>query len=114
MKTTIVTRSARANKSSPIAVAKCDGAVPSPEVLEDVPPCRNGSPAYEDEPFEATTVQFPDGSRWVMADPLSQINLQQTCSPCEARQVFTALCLEDPTTRHIRGEEAVIKTKFRE
>jgi hypothetical protein len=38
--------------------------------------------------------------------------LQQTCIPCEARQVFTAIRSADPHGYYGDIEEAVIKVEF--
>ncbi|EAT81183.1 hypothetical protein SNOG_11475 [Parastagonospora nodorum SN15] len=51
-------------------------------------------------------------SRWQIEAPLSQIAPQQTRSPCEARQVFTAACIEDPSEIYGALDLAVIKIKF--
>jgi hypothetical protein len=67
---------------------------------------------YDDEVFKDTLVQFTDGSRWLIQKPLSNLKLQQTHSPCEARQVFTAQCLEDPMNKHEHNQQAVVKIKF--
>jgi hypothetical protein len=33
-------------------------------------------------------------------------------SPCEATQVFLAVCQDDPPSKDVRNEEAVIKINF--
>ncbi|KAJ4366342.1 hypothetical protein N0V83_007978 [Neocucurbitaria cava] len=40
------------------------------------------------------------------------MELQQMSSPCEARQVFTAVCVEDPLGCYRDMNEAVVKIKF--
>lgn len=64
------------------------------------------------EPFIGQMMNFADGSRWLLQEALSQIALQQNVSPCEARQVFTAVCVDDPLGRYRDIGEAVIKIKF--
>lgn len=67
----------------------------------------NGEPC----PFRGRVVEFPDGSRWQIGEPLSRLALQQKTSPCEARQVYAATCLADPEESYDEME-AVVKIKF--
>jgi hypothetical protein len=62
--------------------------------------------------FVGTEVTFPDLSQWRLTEALSDIELQQDHSPCEARQVFVAHCVSDPSNIHEDLTEAVIKMKF--
>jgi hypothetical protein len=57
-------------------------------------------------------VEFSDGSRWLFWEPLSEMRLQRIISPCEATQVFLTVCQDDPPSKHVLNEEAVIKIKF--
>ncbi|KAH4066842.1 hypothetical protein HBH50_143790 [Parastagonospora nodorum] len=66
----------------------------------------------EDHAFDGQIFTFSDKSRWQIEAPLSQIAPQQTRSPCEARQVFTAACIEDPSEIYGALDLAVIKIKF--
>jgi len=62
--------------------------------------------------FDGQIFTFSDKSRWQIEAPLSEVALQQTRSPCEARQVFTATCIEDPSEIYGALDLAVIKIKF--
>jgi hypothetical protein len=62
--------------------------------------------------FEGQIVAFPDDSQWRIGSPLSSLALQQTFSPCEARQVFTATCVDDPLGIYDDMQKAVVKLKF--
>jgi hypothetical protein len=70
------------------------------------------SPDSEGYKFQDQVIEFEDESRWLISEPLSKMALQQTCSPCEARQVFTAIRSADPHGYYGDIEEAVIKVKF--
>jgi len=59
--------------------------------------------------FKGQVVTFPDGTRWQLLEPLSNIKLQQVNAPCEGTQVFTCKCLDE--SRWSNGE-AVMKVKF--
>ena len=62
--------------------------------------------------FEGGSICFSDKSQWQVQKPMSYIELQRTDVPCEARQVFSAICLEDPGAKHSSGEKAIMKIKF--
>jgi hypothetical protein len=83
----------------------------SPCKTSSTPAINTTSTDYECYKFEGQVFEFPDQSRWLIDRPLSDMAIQQTCSPCEARQVFTAICTADPRGFYIGIEEAVIKVK---
>jgi hypothetical protein len=53
-----------------------------------------------------------DESRWKVGERLSARKLQQEYSPCEARQVFTATCVDDPEEKHPSSREAIVKIGY--
>jgi hypothetical protein len=69
---------------------------------------------FFDEPsvFDGGSICFSDKLQWQVQEPMSHIEPQRTNVPCEARQIFSAICLEEPHNKHPSGERAVIKIKF--
>jgi hypothetical protein len=67
---------------------------------------------YECYKFEGQEFGFPDQSRWLISKLLSDVAIRQTCPPCEARQVFTAIRTAYPRGFYIGIKEAVIKAKY--
>ncbi|KAF2277877.1 uncharacterized protein EI97DRAFT_465993 [Westerdykella ornata] len=61
--------------------------------------------------FEGRIITCEDGSSWKIAAPVSSPRYQRVNSPCEATQVYTCICVEDPTGNH-DGLEAVVKVKY--
>lgn len=70
------------------------------------------SDVAENTGFANHTVSLTDGSRWKILAPLSKRKYQQVVPPCEATQVFTCVCVEDPRRDYEGISEAVIKVKY--
>jgi hypothetical protein len=67
------------------------------------------SPHIHGAYFVGKHFNISDGTRWQIRAPLSHITLQQVFSPCEARQVYTATCVDEPWKSY---GEVVVKVKF--
>jgi hypothetical protein len=66
----------------------------------------------EGHTFEGNRITLLSESRWLIRQALSHRVLQQTFSPCEARQVFTAIRVADPLGTYFDIEEAEVKIKY--
>lgn len=97
--------------SSPIA---CTSSLPedSGAAAAQAPTSTPSIKHSEQGVFEDCTIGFPDQSHWVIKEPLSRITMQRTDSPCEAKQVFSALRVKDSSDSSMKDEEAVIKIRF--
>ncbi|KAH7138575.1 hypothetical protein B0J11DRAFT_422148 [Dendryphion nanum] len=59
-----------------------------------------------------TIVRFPDGTKWMLTEALSNVKLQQTDPPFEATQVFVCVRLGDAANPCKDVQEAVVKVKY--
>ena len=62
--------------------------------------------------FEGLIVHLADKSQWEIMEPLSEPKYQDVIAPCEATQVFTCICVEDPQGAWTEVPEAVVKVKY--
>ncbi|KAI4607423.1 hypothetical protein J4E83_009606 [Alternaria metachromatica] len=60
-------------------------------------------------PYVGKMFRITDNSRWKILAPLSKLQFQDVHSPCEARQVYTCVCLDGPWKDL---GECVVKVKF--
>lgn len=52
--------------------------------------------SLRNNPFVDTIFRLADGTRWKILKPLWLLEFQEDFSPCEARQVYTCVCLDKP------------------
>ncbi|KAH3911336.1 hypothetical protein HBH56_133530 [Parastagonospora nodorum] len=62
--------------------------------------------------FLGIAVRFRHGSCWKLNRAVSEVKYQHGEPPYEARQVFEAVCVEDPKGLHNNAQEAMVKVKY--
>jgi len=70
---------------------------------------RPSSKWLRDNPYVGKIFRIADNARWKILAPLSKLQFQDEHSPCEARQVYTCVCLDEPWKDL---GECVVKVKF--
>jgi hypothetical protein len=66
----------------------------------------------EGHTFQGNHITLLSEFGWLINQALSHRVLQQTLSPCEARQVFTAVSIADPLDTYSDIKDAVVKIKY--
>ncbi|KAI4912192.1 hypothetical protein J4E85_011126 [Alternaria conjuncta] len=65
--------------------------------------------SLRNNPFVNRIFRLADKTRWKILKPLSLLEFQEDFSPCEARQVYTCVCLDEPWKD---VGECIVKIKF--
>ncbi|KAF2006558.1 hypothetical protein P154DRAFT_517615 [Amniculicola lignicola CBS 123094] len=101
-----------------LSSSRIDPVVPTSSKAHPATPLRDSSDepnlgsdysARSESGFGNQMITVRSGSRWRVKNALSKVKRQDSVAPCEATQVYTAICLDEAMSGY---KEAVIKIKY--